>query len=622
MKQIKLFSLLMIPGFWGAGDIVLAKYQTAACTTADSELNLTIGCIDVGGAKYQAALEFLPKQPEGSYIWTYPGGAKKISATLNPLSNEQCGTMDKQSLIHLSCVNVAGSVMDAKLFPLTSSSWELYSSSVMTTVDATSMLQDNVTANVTKIRIVGWDTQGNVVSSKIVRRAAAANFSVPMNWAKVELLLLTEADKQIGKIIFEPKDSEMTLTLPGDGMSVAQVLKLDLLINADLWAQGPMMMAAGLGFSNIEGIEGIDTSDVPASEPAVIDAGGTWNTLSGCGDITPAVGNYTTALSPAMVANFMGSPVFYAGGMPIEFSYPVLLSTAQGSDILVTLNDGSQVKAEVGAFGPNSDYNERASFVVFGQFGNRLDLDDPDVLYPTKIEVVEDDTPMMLVGPGGSLVSAVGMSVDAPGSPYKTLGNGPRLTGAKLTVMSTVGDGGPPGITASTPNDGIALYGADAQYRLRVFTTGGYTPDGVTGLKPTEYDTYFRVQVKNDAGDLVALLESGKEYIIDGKPIEVVGLAELGIRDQEVADNDCYLEDKDNQIDIVLKGAVEVMRKVVGVDVPSTEDGYKPFYNPGGPGNTPADGVTYTQGSPNHTVEVLQAIDDPMAVTYIDLRPQ
>ena len=62
------------------------------------------------------------------------------------------------------------------------------------------------------------------------------------------------------------------------------------------------------------------------------------------------------------------------------------------------------------------------------------------------------------------------------------------------------------------------------------------------------------------------------------------------------------------------------MRKIVAVDVPSTEDGYQPLYNPGGPGNTPVAGVTYTQGSPNHTVEVLQAIDDPMAVTYIDLR--
>jgi len=517
------------------------------------------------------------------------------------------------------CANVSKSELETEIRTQCSAG----NPSVMTAVDATSMLQDNVTPNVTEIRIVGWDAHGNVVSSKIVPRAAAANFSVPTNRAKVELQLLTEAGKQIGKIIFEPEGSEMTLTLPGDGMSPAQVLKLDLLINADLWVQAPMMMAAGLGFSNIVGIDGIDTNDPPASEDAVIDAGGGWNTLSGCGDITPAIGNYTTATSPQMVESLWGPPaVSYAGGMPIEFSYPPLLSTVQGTDILVTLNDGSQVFADVAGFTPNYDYNERGVVVVFGQFGNRLKLDDPDVLYPTKIEVVEDDSPMMLVGPDGSLVSAVGMSADAPGSPYHTPGNGPKLTAAKLTVMSAVGDGGPPGFTGSTPNDGIALYGDDAQYRLRVYTTGGYTPDGVTGLKPTEYDTYFRVQVKNDAGDLVPLLESGVDYSIDGKTIQVVGLAELGAPGQVVEGNDCYGDDKDNQIDIVLKGDVELMRKVVAVDVPSTEEGYKPLYNPGGPSNTPVVGITYTQGSPNHTVKVLQAIDDPMAVTYIDLRPQ
>ena len=128
------------------------------------------------------------------------------------------------------------------------------------------------------------------------------------------------------------------------------------------------------------------------------------------------------------------------------------------------------------------------------------------------------------------------------------------------------------------------------------------------------------MQVKNQAGELVPLLKSGQDYTIDGKAIQVVGLAELGKPGQVIEGNDCYGDDKDNQIDIVLKGDVEVMRKIVAVDVPSTEDGYKQLFNPGGPGNNPAEGVTYTQGSPDHTVEVLQAIDDPMAVTYIDLR--
>ena len=194
-------------------------------------------------------------------------------------------------------------------------------------------------------------------------------------------------------------------------------------------------------------------------------------------------------------------------------------------------------------------------------------------------------------------------------------------------MISAIGDGGPPGFTANTPNDGIALYGDDAQYRLRVYTTGGYTPDGVVGLKPNQYNNFFQVQVTTDSGELVPLLKAGQEYVIDGKKIEVVGLAELGPPGQVLDGNDCYSDDKDNQIDIILKGDVEAMRKVSAVRVPSqqpagerTADGYWQFYNPGGPGNNPTPGTTYTQGSPDHTVPVVMALDDPMTVTYIDLR--
>ena len=313
--------------------------------------------------------------------------------------------------------------------------------------------------------------------------------------------------------------------------------------------------------------------------------------------------------------------------MPIEFSWPILFSTAEGSDFLVTLNDYSQVYPDHATMTPNFDYNERAVVVLFGQLGNRLELDDPNVLYPVRIEVVDDGTPLMMVGPDGFLQSAVGLFANAPGSPYHTPGNGPRLTGAKLNITSAIGDEGPPGFTANTPNDGISLYGDDAQYRLRVYTTGGYTPDGITGLKPNQYNNFFQVQVKNDAGELIPLLQAGTEYLIDDQKIEVVGLAELGVPGQVVDGNDCYLEDRDNQIDIILKGDLPAISKVVGVRVPSeqpagqhTPDGYWQFYNPGGPGNTPVAGTTYTQGSPDHIVPVTIAIDDPMTVTYIDLR--
>lgn len=496
-----------------------------------------------------------------------------------------------------------------------------------TRVDATSMLEENVTKNVTRVRVVASDGSGSPISDRTLTREEASLFDVPTDAAKVELGLLTPRGDRVGVILFEPEGDEMTLTLPGDGLSPYNVLKLDIAINADLWDTEPRLMAAGLGFSNIIGVAGV-TGTGATSQAAAIQAGACWNIVTGCGDVTPGVGNYTSAVSPQVVQAVWGPPaVANAGGMPLEFSWPALLSTVQGTDFLVTMNDGSQVYADVAASSPNSDYNERAVMVLFGQFGNRLELDDPDVLYPVTIEVVEDDTPMMLIAPDGSLTSAVGLSAEAPGSPYHTPGNGPRLTGAKLNVMSAVGDGGPPGFTNFTPNDGIALYGDDAQYRLRVYTTGGYTPDGVIGLKPNQYDNFFQVQVTNDAGEIVPLLRAGTEYFVDGASIEVVGLAELGMPGQVVDGNDCYGDDKDNQIDIVLKGDVEAMRKVTGVRVPSEEpagehtpDGYWQFYNPGGPGNDPVEGTTYSQGSPDHTVPVTIAIDDPMTVTYIDLR--
>ena len=497
----------------------------------------------------------------------------------------------------------------------------------MTQVDAAQMLEENVTKNVSEIRVITSDGSGNTISTNTLTRQEAATFSVPKDADKVELGLLTSSGKQVGVIIFRPEGDNMALTLPGDGLSRFDVLNLDIAINADLWDSEPKMMAAGLGFSNIIGVQGVTGVDA-TSEQLAIEAGGSWNTLTGCGNVTPALGNYTSVFSTSAILTIAGPPaVAYGGGMPVEFSWPVLFSTAQGTDFLITLNDYNQVYADQAVATPNFDYNERAVVVLFGQFGNRLELDDPNVLYPIKIEVVDDGTPMMLVAPDGSLTSAVGLSANAPGSPYHTPGNGPRLTGAKLNIMSAVGDSGPPGFTGNTPNDGISLYGSDAQYRLRVYTTGGYTPDGITGLKPNQYDNFFQVQVVTDSGELVPLLNAGKEYLIDGKKIQVVGLAELGVSGQVVDGNDCYTEDKDNQIDIVLKGDVEAMRKVSGVRVPSqqpagehTADGYWQFYNPGGPGNNPTEGTTYTQGSPDHTVSVTIAIDDPMTVTYIDLR--
>jgi hypothetical protein len=163
------------------------------------------------------------------------------------------------------------------------------------------------------------------------------------------------------------------------------------------------------------------------------------------------------------------------------------------------------------------------------------------------------------------------------------------------------------------PNDGIALYGSAAAYRLRVLTTGGFSPDGVRSVYPTEFARYFRVQAIDAAGDVHWIEEAGRAYAIDGGTLTVLGLADLG---QAMAEyDDSYIEDHDNQIDIVLAGDESAVRAIRMVEVPSG-GGYSPFFNPGGPGSDPSPGTVYSEPSPLIQQPVTIALDDPMTVTW------
>ena len=380
------------------------------------------------------------------------------------------------------------------------------------------------------------------------------------------------------------------------------------------------MIAAGLGFTGIIGVDGLDVDEPELSESLVRAAGGTWNSVTCLDGNVPGLGAFTSAVTPQGVASLYGFPVSNSDGLPVEFSWPIRPSTLDPTDFVVILNDGRRVTPEVCSIAPNYDFNERAVAVLFGKFGNRLGPDHPEALYPTRIEVVRDASPLQLVGPNNTFVSAVGFGADTRGTPYTdpdvdpSQRGGPILVGAKLSVMSAVGDGAPSFLAGTTPNDGIALYGDQAQYRLRVLTSGGFSPDGVRGIYPTEFSRYFRLRATTENGP-VELTETGVDYDLDGHTVRVVGLAELGLVADEY--DDCYTEDQDNQIDIVLSGDEAGMRLITHVEVPSVEP-YSPLYNPGGPGNRPTPGVRYSAPSPPHEVSVLMAIDDPMTVTYVD----
>jgi hypothetical protein len=303
-----------------------------------------------------------------------------------------------------------------------------------------------------------------------------------------------------------------------------------------------------------------------------------------------------------------------ADGLPVEFSWPARPSTLDASDFRVTFNTGGSVTPQLAAVFPNEEYNERSTVVLFGKFGNRLPPDDPGATYPVRTEVVRDATPLQLVGEHGRIVSAVGMHAQTSTTPYDpSASTGPRLTGAKLTKMSAQGDTAPPPFRGALPNDGVTLYGRRAQYRLRVFTTGGFSPDGVRAVFPTEYARYFRIHARGTGGRDVVLARAGRDYSVAGHRVRVVGLADLG-RKQSSYD-DCYTEDKDNQIDIVLAGDEAGMRRITSVEIPA-RGRYDPFYNPGGPGNAPTPGVPYTRPGPTQRQPVLVGLDDPLTVTF------
>ena len=153
---------------------------------------------------------------------------------------------------------------------------------------------------------------------------------------------------------------------------------------------------------------------------------------------------------------------------------------------------------------------------------------------------------------------------------------------------------------------------------MRVLTTGGFSPDGITGLHPDDYDDFFRVHARGVNGETVLLESTGQDYAVDGGTLRVLGLSDLGQAVDEgngIFYDDCYSEDRDNYIDIILSGDLDAARSVTHVEIPSLAGGYQAFYNPGGPGPEPFEGIRYTEPGPADLEPVIIAIDDPMRVS-------
>lgn len=400
----------------------------------------------------------------------------------------------------------------------------------------------------------------------------------------------------------------------GEPNALYELLREDVLTNADYYSDTPEILGASLGFTHILGVPGL-TGTTSTDEALARAAGGSWETLSSSSASTAPTRAYTSAASVDGIAANYGYPVKYTGGFPIEFSWPVLPSTVSGSAFRVTLNTGQVVTPLAASITPNFEYNERSTVVILGYFGNRIAPGQPGAIYPVKLEVADSATPLKLVGPGGVVVSAAGLTYGDGSTPMTAYnpGAGPKLVGAKLSVMSTLGESAPEAFSGSLPNDGVALYGSAAQYRMRVFTSGGFSPDGVTSVLPTDFSKFFRLQTVDENGDVVWLTETGVPYQLPTGTITVVGLADLGPAQSSY--DDSYVEDHDNQIDIILSGDEAAIATIKAVEIPASGS-YSPFYNPGGPGNNPTPGVTYSQPGPSQLQSVINALTDPMTVTY------
>jgi hypothetical protein len=384
-----------------------------------------------------------------------------------------------------------------------------------------------------------------------------------------------------------------------------------VLEGADYWRDEPLILSAGLGFDNIGGIPEL-------TEEAVRAAGGSWyGSLTCTNGEEPSLNARTSAQTRDFQSRFYRGSTDYDDGLPIVFSWPVATETVDPSDFQFTLNTGEVETPHAAGMLPNWERNERNCVVVWSDWGNRGLSSEADAVFPVRLDIVADDTPLLLIGPGGQEFNAVGLSWTTDATPYDS---GPVLVGAKLNFVGEepIGEGGVQVFEFPDllPNDEFALYD-EGDFRIRVLTTGGFSPDGVTGLRPDMYEDFFRVHVKGPDGGTVLLEEVGVEYTVAGGALRVVGLSDLGPRenpDEGIYYDDCYPEDRDNYIDVILVGDEAAARNITFVEIPSLEGGYRAFYNPGGPGPEPFEGVRYTAPGPPDMEPVIIALDDPMRV--------
>lgn len=404
----------------------------------------------------------------------------------------------------------------------------------------------------------------------------------------------------------------------GQGSSYDQ-LHRNIVIHADIYGganREPRILAASSGFRGIIGVPGLLgpngitlASEAGAGIVAELvnrDPAAPLRNITSAGAVTGVqAGGFSNTAS---TDTFMDA-------MPIEFSHPVLPSTVLPQNFRIHLNTGEIVTPLYVAQNPNNDLNERQTVVAYGYFGNRLPSSDPNSLYPVLFEVVNSDTPLQLITPSG-LVNGSGLSHSSsnPYDPY----NGPDLVAAKLTHLSLAGDYPTPTFVNSVANHGVEYYGTNPNlYRLRLFTSAGFSPDGVSGLLPQEFSRFFQLTATGRSGEKLTISEANKTIKVHGGTLKVKGIADLGTG-PKADPSYVYQEDHDNQFDIIIKASSpKAVRALEAVILPDPRTGtHSPIYNPGGPGTAPLPRYNYTQPSGGQTLSIERALQDSATVSY------
>jgi hypothetical protein len=389
------------------------------------------------------------------------------------------------------------------------------------------------------------------------------------------------------------------------------------LVGADYWTDRPQILSAGFGFDGI--------ISAPADDQqTTVDAGAAWDSTLQCAkDGGPTDGDRSSlALSTAVDVSALkegDEQIQFTDGTPVVFSWPVRTDTLRPSQFRFTLNTGEVVVVGVITMTPNFELNERNTVVMFADLGNRGLPGETDARYPVRLDIVPatDGTELILAGPNGD-VSATGLTFETQSTPYVS---GPTLVGAKLNRIDDPPQGeGPVGTfgNGTMPNDERTLFGQSGDFRLRMLTTGGFSPDGVRGVLPTDFTTFFRIHATGPDGTDVVIDSVGTPVAVAGGTLTVVGISDLGLpgnADADVYLDDCYVEDRDNYLDVILSGDEAAARSITELEIPALDGGYRAFYNPGGPGQSPTPGVRYTAPGPARLQPVTIALDDPMRVT-------